>query len=348
MTTFTINGHHILFHEDEAGAETTTISPTSISIITGSNPASFSYGVLGADHEVPGLLQIGLHGELARFDDGSQSYAQLPLRDYFITELTTPQGVSVVFGWWTDDGPAGSSSDTYFVLNGPAVSPNTWLDAWDAVSAGDTSQYDFAAPQGAFAPGQQIGWDSFIDHAATTRDIFVGTTISEVFDGGTGNDKILGKDGDDTLGGGSGRDRLDGGTGDDVLLGHGGNDRMRGGKGSDQLKGGNGNDRLEGSAGRDMLEGGRGNDLLLGGSNGDRFVFANGFGQDTIGDFNLSARREKIDLEAVSGIRNFRDLRKNHLSENEDGDAVISDSRGNSITLEDIAMADLSANDFIF
>lgn len=348
MTTFTINGHHILFYADETSAETASMSPTSLTLIADSRGADFSYRVLGADHEVPGLLQIDLQAEVAQFSNGAQTHMQLPRLDYFITELTTPQGISVVFGWWTDDIAGGSSSDTYFILNGPEVSPATWLEAWDAASAGDSAQYGFAAPQGGFAPGQQISWNSFIDHATTARDVFVGRARFDVFDAGAGNDKILGNGGNDSLTGGSGSDRLDGGGGHDVLVGDSGRDRLIGGAGHDQLFGGRGNDRLEGSAGIDWLDGGHGNDWLEGGGRYDLFAFTGRFGQDTIGDFELSGKREKINLDAVSSIRDFKDLRNNHLSENINGDAVISDNRGNTITLEDIAMADLSANDFLF
>ncbi|WP_375211483.1 hypothetical protein [Hyphococcus sp.] len=50
-------------------------------------------------------------------------------------------------------------------------------------------------------------------------------------------------------------------------------------------------------------------DRLLGEEDADRFVFNDGFGNDIIADFQTSGRKEKIDLDGVSTIRSFRDLR---------------------------------------
>lgn len=134
----------------------------------------------------------------------------------------------------------------------------------------------------------------------------------------------------------------------DNITGNGGRNKLEGEGGYDKLFGLGGNDTLFGGRGRDTLEGGGGDDRLLGEEDADRFVFNDGFGNDIIADFQTSGRKEKIDLDGVSTIRSFRDLKNNHLSENGDGDVVISDNRGNSITLEDVSIADLSANDFIF
>lgn len=134
----------------------------------------------------------------------------------------------------------------------------------------------------------------------------------------------------------------------DKISGSRGNNRLEGEGGADVLLGKAGNDTIEGDSGRDTIDGGSGNDYLSGGADADRFVFGRGFGDDTITDFQTAGRREKIDLDAVRTIKHFRDLKNNHLSENDDGDVVISDNRGNTITLEDISIADLSANDFIF
>lgn len=125
--------------------------------------------------------------------------------------------------------------------------------------------------------------------------------------GKDGDDILLGEGGKDLLGGGAGDDSAYGGTGNDSILGEAGNDRLWGGDGNDTLRGdlGNdavlgegGNDRLYGDDGRDRLEGGDGNDTLYGGAGNDRlagdagadkFVFNRGFGDDTIGDFNVKA-----------------------------------------------------------
>ena len=134
----------------------------------------------------------------------------------------------------------------------------------------------------------------------------------------------------------------------DAITGNGGRNKLEGEGGYDKLYGLGGSDMLEGGRGRDTLDGGSGNDLLSGDQDADCFVFSNGFGDDTITDFQTEGRKEMIDLDNVSTIKNFRDLKNNHLSEDADGNAVISDNRGNTITLEDVAMGDLSGNDFIF
>ncbi|AHD03105.1 calcium-binding protein [Leisingera methylohalidivorans] len=134
----------------------------------------------------------------------------------------------------------------------------------------------------------------------------------------------------------------------DNLLGNGGANRLMGLGGNDTLSGKGGNDTIYGGSGRDRINGDGGNDLLFGEGGADRFIFKGSFGDDTVSDFSTGGRQEKIDLSDVGTIKHFRDLKNNHLSENADGDAVISDNRGNTITLEDVAIADLSGNDFIF
>ena len=70
-------------------------------------------------------------------------------------------------------------------------------------------------------------------------------------------------------------------------------------------------------------------------------------GQDIISDFNTANNREKIDFSAVASISSFQDLVNNHASQ-ENGDVVISDQLGNSLTLTGIDLADLDQGDFIF
>ncbi|WP_291731894.1 calcium-binding protein [Leisingera sp. F5] len=172
-----------------------------------------------------------------------------------------------------------------------------------------------------------------------------------------GSGSPTGSSGDDLLSGGADADALSGLGGNDTLKGAGGNDTLEGGSGRDKLVGGGGrdeliggrqNDRLIGGSGRDTLDGGSGDDMLTGGAGADRFVFKGRFGDDTITDFQTSGRREKVDLKSIGEITSFRDLKNNHLSENSNGDAVISDGSGNTITLDGIGIGDLSGNDFLF
>lgn len=187
------------------------------------------------------------------------------------------------------------------------------------------------------------------------NDLLSGRGGEDDLRGGTGNDTVRGGADDDTLRGNNGADRMFGGKGDDVIEGgnggdvingHRGDDRLLGGGGADALNGNAGNDDLRGSGGRDVLNGGRGDDVLNGGAAGDTFQFTGSFGADRIRNFRDN-NAEKIDLSGVGSIRNFNDLRNNHLSEG-NGGAFIEDGNGNSILLLGFAAGRLDAGDFIF
>ncbi len=98
-----------------------------------------------------------------------------------------------------------------------------------------------------------------------------------------------------------------------------------------------------------MLIGGAGNDLLVGGDQAETFVFADGFGQDTITDFDaLFDGREDIDLSAVSAITDWADLAANHMTQVGSSRVIIADGSGDFIRLDGVSLADLDQNDFIF
>ena len=91
------------------------------------------------------------------------------------------------------------------------------------------------------------------------RDTYAGTNY---------NDFIFGLEENDTLSGASGNDCIDGGAGDDTI------------------SGGAGNDDLSGKEGNDTLDAGAGNDVLKGGKGDDTYIFAKGYGSDTIIDID--------------------------------------------------------------
>ena len=156
-------------------------------------------------------------------------------------------------------------------------------------------------------------------------------------------DTITGRDGVDVSFNGAG--------GDDSLTGLNGNDSLFGYDGNDTLLGGIGNDVLNGGSGLDSLVGGAGNDSMTGGNGNDTFLFADGFGKDTIADFSAK-NLEKINLSGVSSITSFDDLVNNHLEDY--GTFVLIVDGTDSIKLEGIAMSqigvglDYSGSDFIF
>lgn len=132
---------------------------------------------------------------------------------------------------------------------------------------------------------------------------------------------------------------------DNEILGAARNDLVRGLSGHDNLLGLAGNDRLFGDAGNDVLNGGIGNDFLTGGRGIDTFVFASGDGIDTIADFMAKGRtHEIIDLSAIDSVASFDDLSLEQVGKN----VVLDFGDGDTITLKNVALANLDASDFLF
>lgn len=156
-----------------------------------------------------------------------------------------------------------------------------------------------------------------VDAGAGNDTIFAGAG-ADSFDGGLGRDTLSYETGravtvnletgftgrgakadsftgfENLTGSDRGKDRLFGSEGANVIKGNGGGDRISGLGGRDKLLGG---------AGNDQLIGGQGNDKLTGGSGADVFVFAAGFGRDTVLDFQdnidrLNLSRFKLDSVA--------------------------------------------------
>ena len=102
-----------------------------------------------------------------------------------------------------------------------------------------------------------------------------------------------------TLTGTSGSDIITIGTGGGTINAGDGNDILNGNSGVDTLNGGNGNDILTGNGGNDALYGNAGNDT---------YVFASGWGSDTIHE-NLSEGTDTIHFVGIapSDIRMYTD-----------------------------------------
>jgi Ca2+-binding RTX toxin-like protein len=100
------------------------------------------------------------------------------------------------------------------------------------------------------------------------------------------------------------------------------------------------NDTLNGGAGDDILEGGAGDDLLRGNAGADVFVFGDGFGNDTVADFQDGIDRFDFRPHSATG---FAQLTVTTAGSN----AVISDGLGNSITVTNAAGL-IDVSDFIF
>ncbi|WP_298863435.1 calcium-binding protein [uncultured Sulfitobacter sp.] len=190
----------------------------------------------------------------------------------------------------------------------------------------------------------------------------IGDTFSgiENLTGSRFGDRLNGDNGNNVLEGLLGADTLDGNGGSDtasyvnsagwvnvsLLTGYAG-----GGTGShaagdtfseiENLTGSRFGDRLNGSVGNNVMEGGAGNDLLRGNGGADVFVFAQGFGNDTIADFTDGA--DMLDFSGHAGVSGITDLSIFAAG----GDAVIEDGAGNSIILND-AVGLIDIDDFLF
>ncbi|MEM6438657.1 MAG: calcium-binding protein [Pseudomonadota bacterium] len=172
---------------------------------------------------------------------------------------------------------------------------------------------------------------------------------------GASDDIAVGGRADETLRLGRGDDMASAGRGDDRLLGQAGNDFLMGGRGRDLVRGGAGDDIVAGGQGADRLFGGRGDDLILGDQGCD--VLTGGRGADVfeitrdpgnrrcstlIRDFQPN--RDKLDVEDLR-YRNFADL-SDDLSQQ--GRDVVLKWRGRElVTLEDVRLARLDADDFL-
>ncbi|WP_296743114.1 calcium-binding protein, partial [Mesorhizobium sp.] len=108
------------------------------------------------------------------------------------------------------------------------------------------------------------------------------------------------------------------------------------------IQGNAGANVLTGGSGNDTLMGYGGNDTLFGGAGADKFVFAHGTGQDSIGDFVTGT--DKIDLTAI-GFASYQDVI--NATHDVGGNAVIDLGNGDQLTLTGVTTAQLHSGDFI-
>jgi Ca2+-binding RTX toxin-like protein len=118
------------------------------------------------------------------------------------------------------------------------------------------------------------------------------------------------------------------------------------GGGSDTLIGSRFADVLRGGSGNDRVAGGQGDDVLTGGSGYDRFVFATGFGRDVVADFSAGAGVVDVIEFDDQIFPNFASVRA--ATQQVGADAVITVDVSNTITLKNVLLSNLYADDFIF
>ena len=180
------------------------------------------------------------------------------------------------------------------------------------------------------------------DSAGAASTAIVSITITGVADGLV----INGQNGAGTLTGTSGDDIISGQNGIDVIYGLEGADQSWGGNGDDRLFGGHSIDRLYGENGSDRLDRGPGNDFLSGGRGSDTFVFAPGFGNDVITDFNAVAKTQDVIEFDRSVFATVSELLG--ASSQVGADVVIAAGADDSLTLKNVQLSAFHADDFRF
>jgi Ca2+-binding RTX toxin-like protein len=181
-------------------------------------------------------------------------------------------------------------------------------------------------------------------------DTITVTSGDNTIEAGDGANTITATSGLNTITTGSGADTITtgglAGSGNTIDAGDGAN-TITTGDGSDMVTGGNGVDTITTGGGDDIINAGGGDDIMTGGAGSDDFIFEDGFGNDSIIDFEAFDGAEVIILSNVTGITDYSDLTANHLTANASGDAVIFDG-ADTITLTGVLIADLDAINFFF
>lgn len=152
--------------------------------------------------------------------------------------------------------------------------------------------------------------------------------------GGNDANHIVGGALGDTISGLEGNDQLEGGGGNDILSGGDEADHLTGGAGLDSLYGGNGDDTMVADSAHDLLDGGAGNDL---------YVVKAAAGVTRIVGFETNNLLERIDLTDFAQVTAIA-----NLTITQTGAHVTITAQDLSIVLQDTALADIGANDFLF
>ncbi len=160
------------------------------------------------------------------------------------------------------------------------------------------------------------------------------------------NDALTGSDGANAVYGLTGNDVLSGGGGNDILYGNQGDDVLYGNQDQDTLYGGQGNDTLFGEQGDDFLVGGIGIDQLSGNLGNDRFVFAPGFGADTIIDFHGTPGDFDVIQFQAGLFTGYADVQA-HMTQ-QGSDTLIALNGADSILVIGANVGALTADHFLF
>ncbi|MEM9128299.1 MAG: DUF4214 domain-containing protein [Pseudomonadota bacterium] len=318
--------------------------------LTGNSENNYIFGDLGDD-----VIRGGAGDDLLDGDAGNDS-------------VYGEDGDDTLIGWsGVELLDGGSGSDTAdYVLSTGAITVNLATGSASGGHAEGDTLVGIENVDGGAYNDVLIGDDQdntlFGDYGSDTLE---GGNGIDQLRGGEGIDFLNGGAGDDFLNGWTGADRLDGGAGEDEVgyegseagvtinletgTGSGGHaqgdtilnvENVAGSDHNDTLIGDASDNKLWGQSGNDNLQGGAGNDTLTGGLGGDSFVFGEGFGSDSITDFEDGTDTIQIETAGVS----YADLQFTQSGV----DVVIALGSHGSITLEDLSSSVLSESDFSF
>ncbi|QEL24950.1 ExeM/NucH family extracellular endonuclease [Bosea sp. F3-2] len=347
-----------------AGIDTADYSDDTVGVTVDLAAGTASGDKAGEDELVSIETVIGGSGNDTLIGDGADNRLVGGLGD---DVLKGGAGNDLLDGGAGDDVIEGGAGDDIILagLGDDVIDGGAGFDTLDLSAATGPVTVNFAAGK---VSGAGIGSDSFSNIEkllfGAGNDTVIGGNGDDAFDGGAGNDTLKGGAGNDTLWGGAGDDLLDGGSGDDQVFGGVGNDTIKAGSGIDHVEGGEGddvidagsgddtvlggagNDVIDGGSGNDRIEGGAGDDILTGGSGHDAFVFAVGFGKDTITDFRTSGSSADL-LEFSIGV--FADFETAmDAAEQIGADTVISIDADTTVTLKGVQLSSLAQDDFRF
>jgi Ca2+-binding RTX toxin-like protein len=192
--------------------------------------------------------------------------------------------------------------------------------------------------------------------------------------GNTLNNNLTGNAAGNSLDGGAGADRMSGGGGDDfyfvdsagdvvVEALNGGIDTVNSsvsqilaanvehlvlsGVAAIDGRGNSLNNTMTGNRANNVLEGGVGNDWLTGLAGNDTFVFGRGFGTDRITDFAAGpGQGDRLQLSLGSTFDSFAEVRA--VASQVNADTVINFGGLGNLTLQNVSVATLVADDFLF
>jgi Ca2+-binding RTX toxin-like protein len=211
--------------------------------------------------------------------------------------------------------------------------------------------------------------------AGSGNDTVRGNNLANTLNGGAGDDRFVAfnNDGNDTYIGGLGTDTLDlsatnaaatvstvsaqsARIGNDSLnsieniIGSQGGDTIIMGGGVNVIDGAGGADTINAGGGNDIITGGAGNDNLNGGAGNDTFIFASGFGADTITGFDALAAggQDRLQLNSSLGVTLATFNTMVNITGSAGNTVVSIVGLTDTITLLGVNSANVDANDFLF